>query len=163
MLSPVERRDLLWELADRLHSLACVVDRGRHWGKGATAGHVGSYLQRLLAHLTRADGKSAQGELRLLQSYHREMTSWSEEGEWVLQVSSAHPDFAALVPLFFEAACVHDAAVGSAVAQEMLGTILQVCDVFLEADLAVDGREHLLRAEIHTVLVQAIRDHSRPH
>lgn len=157
MLSPVERRDLIWKALDRLHALAKEVAEGTHWHAGpeAAGAHVGGYVERLLAHLTRADERSSQSELRLLQAYHQNQTTWTEEEASVVETTDAHPDFPYLVPEFFEAACVHDKAEGTLLSRAMLDAILGICDVYIEVDYGVDAREYLLRTEIESVLLAA--------
>lgn len=160
MLSPLERRDLLWKAVDQLQDLAQSVAEGEHWPARCrpTGAYVGGYVQRLLAHMIRADDRSSQSELRFLQSYHQDDTTWTEVEQWVLETTAAHPDFAFLVPEFFQAACVHDRSRGTSVALAMLSSILHICDIIIDVDLRVDMREHLLKSEIHSVLVAALEE-----
>jgi hypothetical protein len=158
-LSTPERRARFQTKGQELETLVGVVAQGEHWSSRdrPPSFYSGGYVLRLIAHLTMADEAPTRSEIGLLQAYHRDGFSWTEERDWVREVAANDVGFTRVAPDFFLAACRHDQAEGTSIAEALVQLINELSTLVIDADGGEHPKEHLLRLDVQSVLLTAMR------
>ena len=150
-----ERRAAFFAAASELEGLTEAMYRAE--GMTNPDHGVRTYVQRLIAHLVRADGRSNPYELRFLQEYSSDGFNLRDEEDWVRNTVELHPNIPRVVPDFFLTACRHDAAAVTQLALRMMQLIATICDVVVLADEGEAAEEHLVKNEVISTFYAAVK------
>jgi len=150
MLTPDLHRSLKRRV-DALDSLVREVAQGPWWPlrRKPPSFYVSEYVTALLAILVTADGEVSVEELGYLRAAHDDTLPWEEEVERSNEIRARLPTFDRSAPGFFVAACTHDRAHGTHLADRILGEVDAICELMMRADSRVPERE---RAAVTAVL-----------
>ena len=141
-----ERRDAITRHARALDTLVSLVATSEHWParKRPASWYVGGYLQRLLAHVVRADQVLTWEEISLLQEYFGHDLYWQDEDAWSRRITEQFPDLPMTTPEFFVASCRYDASNGTDVSLRILAAIEDFCRCAATIDDVLHPNEEAL-------------------